>query len=219
MLLGRFLLFRQICDAMSATHRAGIVHRDLKPQNILIRRDGSIVVGDFGLCFDLNDIEERLTSSSEAVGARHYIAPELEDGRIQDPKPSSDVYSLGKLLHYFLSQRSFARERHREGAYNLLAPSGEAGLFFIYDLLDKSIVANPYERFQDAAEFLNGVDIVILKIRKDAHVLNMSAPQPCLYCVVGRYSVLNQGVQRLTLQCQSCGNVQNFANQREWWKS
>lgn len=219
MLLGRLLLFRQICDAMSATHRAGIVHRDLKPQNILIRRDGSIVVGDFGLCFDLNDIEERLTSSSEAVGARHYIAPELEDGRIQDPKPSSDVYSLGKLLYYFLSQRSFARERHREGAYNLLAPSGEAGLFFIYDLLDKSIVANPYERFQDAAEFLNGVDIVILKIRKDAHVLNMSAPQPCLYCVVGRYSVLNQGVQRLTLQCQSCGNVQNFANQREWWKS
>jgi serine/threonine protein kinase len=218
-LLRRLLFFRQICDAMSTSHRAGILHRDLKPQNILIRADDSIVVGDFGLCFDLNDIEERLTSSFEAVGARHYIAPELEDGRVQDPRPASDVYSLGKLLYYFLCQRSFARERHREGTNNLLGPDAEIGLFFVYDLLDKSINANPYERFQSAAEFLGGLDTVILKISKEAHVLNLSAPQSCIYCVVGKYTVQDRGPERLTLQCPSCGNIQHFMSRREWWKS
>jgi serine/threonine protein kinase len=218
-LLDRLLLFRQVCDAISATHRAGIVHRDLKPQNILVRGDGSIVVGDFGLCYDVNDIEERLTSSLEAVGARYYIAPELEDGRISDPKPASDVYSLGKLLYYFLCQKSFARERHRDGTYNLLGPDGETGLFFVYDLLDKSIVANAYERFPDAAAFLDGLDVVIIKISKEAHVLNLAIPQHCLYCVVGRYTVLSQGVQHLTLKCSSCGNTQGFMTQREWWKA
>lgn len=153
------------------------------------------------------------------MGARHYIAPELEDGRIQDPKTSSDVYSLGKVLYYFLSQRSFARERHREGTYNLLGPDRETGMFFVYDLLDKSIDPNPYERFPDAVTFLDNLDVVIQKISKGAHVLNLSAPQQCLYCVVGRYIVLNDGVQHLTLKCPSCGNIQNFMSQMEWWKS
>jgi serine/threonine protein kinase len=217
-LLDRLLLFRQVCDAMSASHQAGILHRDLKPQNILVRADGSIAVGDFGLCFDLNDIEERLTSSSEAVGARHYIAPELEDGRVQDPRPASDVYSLGKLLYYFLCQRSFARERHREGTYNLLGPDGETGLFFVYDLLDKSINTNSNQRFQNAAEFLYGLDVVIFKISKEAHVLNLAAPQRCIYCIVGKYTVQDRGPERLTLQCPSCGNIQHFMGRREWWK-
>jgi serine/threonine protein kinase len=176
-------------------------------------------VGDFGLCFELSDIEERLTQSSEAVGARHYIAPELEDGRFQDPKPSSDVYSLGKLLYYLLSGRPFARERHRDGTYNLLGPDAETGLFFVYDLLDNSIKTNPYERFRDAKELLDNLDVAILKIRKEAHVLDLSAPQDCLYCVVGRYTVLTEGPDELRLKCMYCGNIQSFMSKRQWWKS
>jgi serine/threonine protein kinase len=130
-LLDNLRLFRQVCEALAVAHDVGIIHRDLKPQNILIRGDDSIVVSDFGLCLDLNDIEERATRSSEAVGARHYIAPELEDGRSIDPKPSSDVYSLGKLLYYFLSGRSFARERHTELTYDL-RKSGSAPELFSY---------------------------------------------------------------------------------------
>lgn len=79
-LLSKLQLFREICDAMAVAHSANIIHRDLKPQNILIRGDDSVAIGDFGLSLDLNDLEERLTSSAEAVGPRHYIAPELEDG-------------------------------------------------------------------------------------------------------------------------------------------
>ena len=222
-LLDNLRLFRQVCGALAVAHDAGIIPRDLKPQNILIRDDDSIAVGDFGLCLDLNDIQERATQSSEAVGARHYIAPELEDGRSVDPKPSSDVYSLGKLLYYFLSRHSFARERHNEETYDLRKSSSHPGLFFVYDdLLSKAIVSEPHKRYANARELLNYVDVVIEKITQGAHVLDLKVKQPCLYCVVGRYEEhVETAVNILRIRCTYCGNVQTFdkgTSQWQWWK-
>lgn len=217
-LLEKLRFYREICDAMAAAHRGNFIHRDLKPQNILIRENGSVAVGDFGLCLNVDDIEGRLTQSSEAIGARHYIAPELEDGRMDDPKPSSDVYSLGKLLYYVLSGRSFARERYRDTTYDLRGPNADTRLFFVYELLDKTIVANPYERFQNARELLDNLDSVIMRMEKDAHVLNMQVPQDCLYCVVGRYQAMTGGgSHELRLICMNCGNIQVFSGNRKWW--
>ena len=153
----RVSVFRQICDGVAAAHRSGIVHRDLKPKNVLVRRDGSVVVGDFGLCLDLSETEERLTDTSEAVGPKDYIAPELEGGRIDEPNPSCDCYSLGKLLYFLVSSRALPRERHRDPRYNLLR-NAEPTMHFIYDLLDRSIAEDPEARFRDAVEFLKGVE-------------------------------------------------------------
>jgi len=186
-LLKKPWLYREICDAIAAAHRANIIHRDLKPRNILIRNDGSVAVGDFGLCLDLNDLEERLTMSSEPIGARHYVAPELEDGRVVDPKPSSDCYSLGKLLYYIFRGRSFSRERHREQAHDLRAFDDDVRLNFVYELLDKTITTSPTARYQSAAELLDALDRVIMRIEQNAHVLNILIPQHCLYCISGRY--------------------------------
>jgi len=176
-------------------------------------------VGDFGLCLDLTDIEERLTLSSEAIGARHFIAPELEDGRVEDPKPAGDVYSLGKLLYYILSDhRSFARERHRDTAYDLRTPDADMRLFFVYELLDKTINTSPSARFQSASELLGALDSVITRIEKDAHVLNIDVPQHCLYCVVGRYQPMTTGSSHeMRLICMNCGNIQLFGGPRTWW--
>jgi serine/threonine-protein kinase len=221
-LLEKLFFYREICDAMAAAHRAKIIHRDLKPQNIIIRSNGSAAVGDFGLCLDLRDIEERLTLSSEAIGARHFIAPELEDGRVDDPRPSSDVYSLGKLLYYILgNHRSFARERHRDTAYDLRTPDADIRLFFAYELLDKTVDTNPVARYQNASELLEALDGVIMRIEKDAHVLNVNVPQHCIYCVIGRYQPLT-GVDNpsdLRLICRNCGNIQFFGGGRPWWKT
>lgn len=219
-LLSKLQLFREICDAMAAAHGTNIIHRDLKPQNILIRGDGSAALGDFGLCLDLGDLEERITSTAEAVGPRHYIAPELEDGRDPDPKPSSDCYSLGKLLYYILSGHSFARERHRDTSYDLRTFDADIRTFFVYELLDKTIATSPAARFQSAGELLKALDSVILRIEQNAHVLNMNVPQHCLYCISGRYQPITgvDSSQELRLICTNCGNIQFFAGGRPWWK-
>lgn len=228
-LLEKVTLFRQITDAVSAAHSAGIIHRDLKPFNILVRANGAMVVGDFGLCIHLDELDGRLTSLNEPVGPRNYIAPELEDGRLEDPEPSADVYSLGKLLYFMLTGRSFSREKHRTAPFDLLHPDHgpvEPGVHFVYELLDKTIVADPEARYDDATALRQALDGVIMKIENNANVLNMSVRQQCLYCREGYYRVM-QGTSpdqhNLKLVCSNCGNFQEFVSQntaaRDWWSS
>jgi len=228
-LLDKVKLFRQITDAVSAAHAAGIIHRDLKPSNILVRANGSTAVGDFGLCIHLNDLDGRLTTLSEPVGPRNYMAPELEDGRLEDPEPSADVYSLGKLLYFILTGRSFSREKHRTAPFDLLRPdngTAGAGVYFVYDLLDKSIVADPKARYADATALREALDGVIMKIESNANVLNLSVPQQCLYCRGGNYRVMqgsSPDQHNLKLVCSNCGNFQQFVSQntvaKDWWSS
>jgi serine/threonine protein kinase len=232
----RLLMFRQVCDAIAAAHNIGLLHRDLKPKNILVRQDGSIAVGDFGLCLDLKELNNRLTETGEAVGARNYIAPEFEGGLIDDPQPSCDCYSLGKLLYYFLGCRTVPRERYREGRYSLIEPGATPAMYFAYDLLDRSIVENPTARFANASEFLKAINGVLEKMDNNAHVLDLNVAHHCLYCIEGRYKVqllhepkayeterpVHKSGQQfwgtnaldykpwMVLVCDACGNVQMF---------
>ena len=226
-LLEKLRAFRQIANAVSAAHDAGIIHRDLKPLNILQRSNGSLAVGDFGLCIHLNDMDGRLTTLNEPVGPRNYIAPELEDGRIEDPEPSADVYSLGKLLYFMLTSRSFSREKHRIPPFDLLHPERgeiEAGVHFVYDVLYKAIVADPGRRYRDATALREAIEGVMMKIETGANVLDLSVPQQCWYCREGHYRVM-QGTSpdqwNLKLVCSNCGNLQEFVSQntvaKNWW--
>jgi serine/threonine protein kinase len=220
-LLEKLRFFEQICRAVASAHNSKILHRDLKPPNILIRSDGSAVVGDFGLCIDLTDMQERATDTAEGVGARHYIAPELEDDRAEEPKPSSDSYSLGKILYFMFGGRSFARERHRDTAFDLRRKSDSPYIHFVYDLLDKTVVEDEGQRFQDATEMLKAVEGVIVKVEQNAHVLDLKVVQPCLYCISGRYEKFYSEADRIMLRCSNCGHFQEFVMQdaaRQWWK-
>ena len=145
---------------MATAHGAKIVHRDIKPSNLLVRGDGSIAVGDFGLCLHLG-AEDRFTLTEEAVGARNYMAPELEDGRRDDVTVAADVYSLGKILYFLFAGRSFSREKHREPGYDLTHPAEgqpESGIQFVYEILDKSVVERPNSRFENASALNAAVD-------------------------------------------------------------
>lgn len=220
--LEKLLLFRQICVAVAAAHGAKIVHRDIKPSNLLVRGDGSIAVGDFGLCLHLG-VEDRLTLTEEAVGARNYMAPELEDGRRDDVTVAADVYSLGKILYFLFAGRSFSREKHREPGYDLTHPAEgqpENGIQFVYEILDKSVVERPNLRYENASALNAAVDAAIRRIVLNAHILDLSIEQPCLYCVDGEYQQL-QGSQadqhRMILACRRCGNIQNFGAPFNGW--
>lgn len=219
-LLARLRVFRQVCDAVAVAHKANILHRDLKPSNIFLRNDGSAVVGDWGLCIDLNDAQERATQTAEAIGARMYIAPEVEMGRAEEPIASSDVYSLGKVLYFILSSRTLLREDYAEPNFEL-RKDGEPGMYFVYELFDKMLKKNPEDRFENAAELLIALDGVINRILQRAHVLDPYVRQQCVFCGIGEYQRRQASVYELMYVCNNCGNIQKFTGEpphRKWWE-
>lgn len=89
----------QILRALSHAHERGIVHRDIKPQNIMLLKDGTIKVTDFGIA-KFSDQETR-TMTDRAIGSVHYISPEQAKGEVTDEK--ADIYSVGVMLYEMLT--------------------------------------------------------------------------------------------------------------------
>lgn len=87
----------RIANGLEAAHSNHIIHRDIKPQNILIARDGTAKVTDFGIA----KAASSNTITANAMGSVHYISPEQARGGYSDEK--SDIYSLGVTMYEMLS--------------------------------------------------------------------------------------------------------------------
>ncbi len=223
--LGRlFDLFGQICDGVIAAHKAGVIHRDLKPENIFLSGDckGDAVVGDFGLC--LLEDEPRITVSSEAVGPRLYMAPELEDGKLEDATKASDVYMLGKLLYWLMSSgRIFSREKHRDQEFDLKTVTHNLYMEHVNRLLDNMILKEPSERWplDRVREWLPHISRLVVG---EYNPVGPQVETRCNYCGIGRYALAAQDTNSVSaffahdglpgdwriLVCNYCGHSEIF---------
>lgn len=91
---------QQVARALDHAHSRGIIHQDIKPQNIMLLRDGTAKVMDFGIASFANSQETRKVSS-EAIGSVHYISPEQARGITVDYR--TDLYSLGIVMYEMLT--------------------------------------------------------------------------------------------------------------------
>jgi len=90
----------QICKALEHAHSRGIVHRDIKPHNVMVLKNGSVKVADFGIA---RVMSQGNTLTKEALGSVHYISPEqAKGGRVDD---RSDIYSLGTVMYEMMTGR------------------------------------------------------------------------------------------------------------------
>ena len=141
----------QIARALEAAHDRGILHRDLKPTNVLITRDGTVKLLDFGLAKllratknDPDDLTHMVahTIDGAILGSPGYMSPEQAAGKPLDIR--SDVFSFGIVLHELLSgvRASGDSDAFRSGQ----APTALARI------VRRCMAANPQERFQTMAE-------------------------------------------------------------------
>ncbi len=100
-------LARQVGEGLVEAHRMGVVHRDLKPSNIMVDKEGTARIMDFGVARSLKT--PGLTHPGAAVGTPEYMSPEQLDGEEADPR--SDIYALGVILYEMVAGRApFAGE-------------------------------------------------------------------------------------------------------------
>ena len=94
----------QICDALQYAHDKGVVHRDIKPENVLLAKNGTVKVADFGLAKLIAGPAEdlTLTRAGQVMGTLHYMAPEqIESPSAVDHR--ADIYSLGVVFYELLT--------------------------------------------------------------------------------------------------------------------
>lgn len=152
---------KQVARALGHAHERGIIHRDIKPQNIMLLRDGTIKVADFGIAALENEIEE---NDGQAIGSIHYIAPEQARG--ESPDARSDLYSLGVVMYEMLTgQRPYTGDTLGEIAVKHMNAEAVPPHKIVEDIpaeLEritlKAMNAKITERYQSAAELLDDMD-------------------------------------------------------------
>jgi len=144
---------RQIASALAAVHAKGVLHRDLKPGNIMLRKDGSIALIDFGLAKSAK-LEAEITDKGEIFGTPYYMSPEQGHGNGVDER--SDIYSLGVIFYEMLTgEKPFRADTamgiiylHGNAPVPLLPPR----LAQYQALLNMMLAKAPGDRLQSAAE-------------------------------------------------------------------
>ena len=153
---------KQIAKALSHAHAKGIIHRDIKPQNIMLLRDGTIKVADFGIAALENEATEM---SGQAIGSIHYISPEQARGEY--PNSRCDIYSLGVVMYEMLTgQLPYTGDSLTEIALKHIEakplPPHEIVDDFPLEfegIISKAMNPNADERYQSANELLEALEL------------------------------------------------------------
>ncbi|CEG37258.1 camk camkl protein kinase [Plasmopara halstedii] len=120
-------LFAQIASGLNFLHAIGVAHRDLSLENVLLK-DGNVRICDFGLSADAN------LFSTDVVGKFYYMAPEVTQGVVYDPK-CADIWSLGILLFIMLTGSPlFADEDARAPTFRVLNKYGVCKILELWGL-------------------------------------------------------------------------------------
>jgi serine/threonine protein kinase len=157
--------YADITKAVFEAHKLGIIHRDIKPNNIVIdQENNSAYLIDFGICYILNDAPP-WTTSEEAFGNAAFAAPECLLGTTEPPGAPCDIYSMGKLFYWMISNRRHILRERLEGLEDHVRHENRHVRARLFSLVRKTVLENPLSRF--SAEELTNQAALMAKYLRD----------------------------------------------------
>lgn len=180
----------QIAKALSHAHSKGIIHMDIKPQNVILPKDGTVKIADFGIAL-LEESMDNNEGAEEAIGSIHYISPEQARGETVDAR--TDIYSLGVVMYEMLTGRiPFDGDSVAEVAVKHFTVTPDAPAFInpeippeLEDITIRAMQPNPADRYPSAEEMLadledfrKGQTAAIGMVVKRALAAEVARPEP-----------------------------------------
>lgn len=218
--LDSLLAYRPLVEAVSEIHKLGYTHRDIKPQNIFVKKNGELVLGDFGLVFDSGRSQPRVTSSGEKIGSTDYMPPWVRREYMDEVPLSFDVYALGKVLYEMVSGKKLHLWYRAEPEFHLpsLFPRSEPEMHIIDELLSEVVCEQEEGCLPDALALLEKLDSAIEVLSKNGQIVAPDVKRRCLVCAKGVYEVVEKevfdekvfGAATSHFSCDACGHVQFF---------
>lgn len=160
-------LMRPVCQALSYAHNQGVLHRDIKPSNVMVAKDGSIFLTDFGLARMVQAGESTL-SQDMMVGTPQYISPEQAQG-VSNLDGRTDIYSLGVVLFEMVTGRvPFSADTPfatiHDHIYTPLPLPSTINPDIdpaVERMLLKALAKEPSDRFETVDELLKGLETTL----------------------------------------------------------
>ncbi len=224
--------FRRLVEGVAQLHVDKRIHRDIKPANIFVDPKGGLVLGDFGLVYFQDDERARVTDTLENVGSRYWMPPWAEGMRIDDVRPSMDVYSLGKVLWSMVSGKPrLVREGWDEELNDVtrMFPD-DPHVSWINWILTECVRDEEKHVLKDASELLTLTDRAIRAVSIGGQVTtDTNVAQLCSACGIGKlrfvespaklefhwepkgYASSYQKVMFKVARCDHCRNIMMFA--------
>jgi|GEM_PF-7066420 len=186
-------LLRALLNGLAAAHAEGVVHLDIKPENLMLKKDGTLKVADFGIARIYSEsMDSRLPTSSKRRGSHMagtmlYMAPEQFVAG-SEIGPATDIYSTGCVVYEmlaglppFYNDGDVVKRKVEEDVPPLVnLPPG------FDEILRKMLARNPEERFQSARAVLNQLTIYEAGARAEAVAAAETQPMSIVSQVAGR---------------------------------
>jgi serine/threonine protein kinase len=159
----------QVCEALEYLSAQGIVHRDIKPANIMVMKDGSVKLADFGF-IQQAVVDRELMQEGTTIGTPDYISPEQARGE-RDLDVRSDIYSLGASLYHMLAAKtmysgscsSVMRAHIDAEPPKLKALRGDVPDRMV-EIVAKATAKSPIDRYQDPGELQKELEVFKLDL-------------------------------------------------------
>ena len=153
-------IMASVCDALAASHAQGLIHRDVKPENVLIARDGTVKVADFGIAVVAD--ADRTAPGGGIPGTLRYLAPEQAAGR--EATKASDLWAAGAVLAELLTGRPPMQgtgadllRRRAEEEPDLPSKRNPAVPRELDEIVIKACALSPAQRFLDASSMADAL--------------------------------------------------------------